>query len=271
MFAFASLAFYSCFSPWKGDEATLTLLFGDSPGSREMAPDGVVHDIELDGPSGRQTHPGEGAKSFSVTVVPGYWKISVKAFLDGSFYAEGKKDADIKAGRNNRVEITMGLVVAFDPNGADEGEVPAYITVKAGEEKLLPRNPGKLVKNGSTFAGWGASPNSTPNDVILIIRGDKTLPQALFAIWQVNLYTVTFDDNEATGGTIDPESITQNYAGEEIILPKSPNIYKIKNKDDPNSDYFTFGGWSTNKTPYGAVSSPYTPESDKTLYAIWEE
>ena len=109
LFILASLALSGCFSPWKGNEATLTLLFGGSPGNRAVI-QGVVHTIELDGPTGGQTHKTEGAKPFSVTVMPGYWHISVKASRNDKLYAEGEGGADVKAGRNNQAEIKMSLV-----------------------------------------------------------------------------------------------------------------------------------------------------------------
>ena len=108
LFILASLALSGCFSPWKGDEATLTLLLG--PASRAAIPDGVVHTIELEGPTGRQSYKAEGSKPFSVTVMPGYWHISIQASLDGKLYAEGEGGAQIKAGQDNLVEIKMSLV-----------------------------------------------------------------------------------------------------------------------------------------------------------------
>jgi hypothetical protein len=109
LFVFAPLAFSGCFSPWKGNEAALTLLFGGSPGGRAALPEGVVHTIELDGPTGRQSHTAE-TNTFSVTVMPGYWHVSVRALLNGALYAKGEGGADIIAGQNNTVEIQMNLI-----------------------------------------------------------------------------------------------------------------------------------------------------------------
>jgi len=114
LFVLASLAFPGCFSSWKGDEATITLLLGntDGGGQRTIASDDeilsyLVHIIELDGPTGRQSHTVKSDKPFSVTVMPGYWHISVRALLNTTLYAQGENGAEIKAGKNNQVKIDM--------------------------------------------------------------------------------------------------------------------------------------------------------------------
>jgi hypothetical protein len=118
LFIFASLAFSGCFSPWKGSEATLTLFLGntDDGGQRTTASDNeilshLVHIIELDGPVGRQSHTVEGARLFSVTVMPGYWHISVRALLNSTLYARGEGGAELKAGQDNNVDIKMEQVI----------------------------------------------------------------------------------------------------------------------------------------------------------------
>jgi len=135
LFVFASLAFSGCFSPWKGDEATLTLLLGGSSGNRaaaEQQPDEItlsylVYIIELNGPTGPQSHTVEGVKPFNVTVMPGYWRISVRALLNTTLYARSESGAEIKAGQNNQIEIKMKLqlyTVTFNGNGNTGGTPP---------------------------------------------------------------------------------------------------------------------------------------------------
>ncbi|MDR2575356.1 MAG: hypothetical protein LBC52_02820 [Treponema sp.] len=112
LFVFVSLAFSGCFSSWKGDGATITLHLGGSRNSRASFPNEetlsyLVNIIELNGPTGRQFHTVEGARPFSVTVIPGYWHISVRAMLNTTLYAQGESGAEIKAGQNNQVELKM--------------------------------------------------------------------------------------------------------------------------------------------------------------------
>jgi hypothetical protein len=106
---FISLVLSGCFSPWKGDEATLTLLLSDGHGSRGAAPRGTLHTVVLDGPTGKQTIK-DVEQQLSVKVAPGYWNISIKAYLNGKFFAEGKGGLQVKAGQNNQIKITMELL-----------------------------------------------------------------------------------------------------------------------------------------------------------------
>jgi len=133
LFVFASLAFSGCFSSWKGDEATLTLLLGNTAGSRQQTTASdkeilsyLVHIIELDGPTGRQSHTVESAMPFSVTVMPGYWHISVRAMLNTTLYAQSEVGAEIKAGQNNQIDIKMESLIKdkliFVDNNLDDND-----------------------------------------------------------------------------------------------------------------------------------------------------
>jgi hypothetical protein len=189
LFAFASLALWGCFSPWKGDEATLTLLMGNSPAGRiivlnENSISGRVHNIELIGPTGLQSHTVENDTPLTVTVMPGYWEIKVQAFLDGKLYAKGSADADIKAGLNNQVEIKMNPIVyytvTFDGNGAADAP-PDAITTAAGVSIILP-DKGNLEIKGYEFAGW--RDETRLNDILP--AGSAYTPTSditLYAIW----------------------------------------------------------------------------------------
>jgi len=126
---FISLFLTGCFSPWKGDEATLTLLLGDSRGGRAMAPAGTVHTVELEGPTGKQTIK-DVKEELSVKVAPGYWRVSIKAFLvNGKLFAEGNDGLLVKAGQNNQITIEMhrattDITINFPKDGKPELELP---------------------------------------------------------------------------------------------------------------------------------------------------
>jgi len=179
---FISLVLSGCFSPWKGDEATLTLLLGDGSGGRAMAPEKVVHTVELEGPTGKQTIK-DVKQQLSVKVAPGYWKISIKASLDGKPYAEGKGGTLVKAGQNNQAEIKMDLVytVTFDINGA-MGTAPEAKTVIADTSITLPSGEG-LNKSGFSFNGWNTK---AEGDGVNFNAGDSytvTGNTTLYAKW----------------------------------------------------------------------------------------
>lgn len=72
-------------------------------------------------------------------------------------------------------------------------------------------------------------------------------------------YTVTFDANGATGGTV-PEAMTGNLSGAQIDLPA--------NTGNLTREGYTFAGWS--ETSGGAaINGKYTVTGDVTLYAVW--
>ncbi|MCL2655268.1 MAG: InlB B-repeat-containing protein [Coriobacteriia bacterium] len=69
-----------------------------------------------------------------------------------------------------------------------------------------------------------------------------------------DLYTVTLDAN---GGTVSPQSVTQDAEGAAVKLPT------------PTRKGYTFDGWFTDEGE--KVTSPYTPTADITLTAQWTE
>jgi len=76
------------------------------------------------------------------------------------------------------------------------------------------------------------------------------------------LFTVTFDGNKNTGGTV-PEPIEQTTEGESITLPGKGDLVK---------NTLVFGGWSEKEDGSNpkAAGASYKPTKDITLYAVWK-
>ncbi len=70
-------------------------------------------------------------------------------------------------------------------------------------------------------------------------------------------YVVTYNANGGTG-SVDSETVV---AGQSVVLDDGTGL--------TYADH-TFVGWGTNPSSTVAVTSPYTPTGDVTLYAIWE-
>lgn len=71
-------------------------------------------------------------------------------------------------------------------------------------------------------------------------------------------YTITYNAN---GGTGSIESVTVD-AGESVTLSDGTGLTAPEGKE--------FAGWALSASAQSAtVTSPYTPTSDKTLYAVW--
>jgi uncharacterized repeat protein (TIGR02543 family) len=161
-------------------------------------------------------------------------------------------------GEDNRYTVT------FYANGAS-GTAPDPITVNSVQGITLPGGSG-LSNDDYTFNGWntqadGKGTNHNAGSQY-IVSGDIEL----FAKWDI-IYTVTFDDNEATKGTV--PAAQKAVAGSAIMLP---GVGTLQKTDYIYGDTFTFGGWNTDADgtgdPYDADDS-YTVTGDITLYAKW--
>ena len=106
------------------------------------------------------------------------------------------------------------------------------------------------------FLGWSTVRTDTtgkysPSDVY---TDDKAI--TLYAIWEVNSYTLTFDSNG--GSTPNPQTITKNYGLEIGTLPTTSRTG------------YTFNGWYTAKTGGTKIeTSTLMPGGDTTYYAQW--
>lgn len=109
------------------------------------------------------------------------------------------------------------------------------------------------------FDGWNTLANGTGTNYSA--GGSYTTNAALdlYAKW-IYRNLVTFDLNG--GGGTAPTSLRQATAGGSITLPGIGSMTGPAGKPD-------FGGWLTSSTGTTAVSSPYTPTADTTLYAKW--
>ena len=109
------------------------------------------------------------------------------------------------------------------------------------------------------FAGWNTSADGTGTNYSA--GGSYTTNAALdlYAKWTY-LNLITFDLNG--GGGTAPTSLRQATAGGSLTLPGIGSMTGPTGKPD-------FGGWLTSSTGTTAVSSPYTPTADTTLYAKW--
>jgi len=147
--------------------------------------------------------------------------------------------------------------VAFDANGATSGAPPADLKVIDGSEvRYSDIGTGTMEKPGYVFGCWGNANDtkcysSSYTRVIYDIK--------LYAIW-LPIYTVTFDANGATSGTV---TAMKTPSGSTIQLPDMGTLRK--------TDY-VFTGWNTNSSGTGDsynIGSSYAVSNDTTLYAMW--
>ena len=110
-------------------------------------------------------------------------------------------------------------------------------------------------QTGYTFNGWftqGTGGNQITADSIVHITDDQTL----YAHWNINNYTLTYDVNGGNALSPDHKDVTYNTAYGELPTPTRTG--------------YTFVGWFTEATGGTAVSSSTTiGASDVTIHAHW--
>jgi uncharacterized repeat protein (TIGR02543 family) len=150
------------------------------------------------------------------------------------------------------------VALSFDPNGGT-GSPISPITGVIGTSETLPSN--SFSRAGFKFLGWDTDKDAT--SASLDVGDSYTLPavsEKLYAIWEAQFFTVTFDANAATAtGTM------ANQTSDEAA-----NLFANKFERDKHE----FLGWdesatATTATYADAASFPFT--QSVTLHAIWEQ
>lgn len=146
--------------------------------------------------------------------------------------------------------------IAFNANGGSGA--PASQTKWCGTALTLSST--KPTKTGHTFKGWATSASgSVAYAAGATIAAGTNSNLTLYAVWQANTYSVTYNAN---GGSGAPAAQTKTY-GVALTLRGAPTGNK------PNH---IFKGWAT--SPTGAVAykagASYTANATVTLYAVWE-
>jgi len=128
---------------------------------------------------------------------------------------------------------------------------------------------------GYTFVGWGFHANDTPDQSFLSVDNAFSLAEAtLYAVWKQSGYTVTYNGNGFTGGSVPTNS---NVYAQNASVPVTYNSGNLVRGN------YVFKGWTrgssapaVNSTPEFAVSgTTVTPNSfiigsaSVTLYAVW--
>jgi len=159
--------------------------------------------------------------------------------------------------------------VTYYGNGNTGGTVPVDSgTYLAGATTTVLSNTGSLVKTGYTFTGWNTLANGSgtaraTSSTITIGSANITL----YAKWTadaVSTYTVTYNGNGDTAGTIPVDANTYIAGATVTVLNNTGSLVKTGS---------TFTGWNTLANGSGtnrATSSTFAMGSaNVTLYAKW--
>ncbi len=145
--------------------------------------------------------------------------------------------------------------VSFNANGGSGA--PSAQTKWYGETLVLSTT--KPTKTGYTFKGWATSASSTTVSYAAGANYTGNAAITLYAVWQLNTYTVSYNGNGNTGGSTSSQTKSYNVA-----LTLRANGFTKTN--------YNFVKWNTKAdgtgTSYAAEAS-YTGNAALTLYAIW--
>ena len=117
----------------------------------------------------------------------------------------------------------------------------------------------KPTRTGYMFKGWGTSSSDTTVDYSAGGSYTNNANITLYAIWQSNTFTVSYNAN---GGSGAPSSQTKTYG---VNLTLSSTV--------PTRTSYTFKGWGTSSsstTVSYSAGGTYSSNASITLYAIWE-
>ena len=152
--------------------------------------------------------------------------------------------------------VPKTYTVSYDANGG--GNTPASQTKT--EDVTLTLTSTIPTRYGYTFKGWATSSSATSADYQAGGRYTVNESVTLYAVWEINTYTVSFDAN---GGSNAPNPQKKTH-GQNLILtvaiPTRPN--------------HVFLGWTADSSATSIAYAPgatYTAEEDVTLYAVWQE
>ena len=191
------------------------------------------------------------------------WKVVTAAgnWTDGETISSGTTTSGKYGNATLESQYTANnYTVKFDANGGSGTMNDETFTYD--QSKALTSN--KFTRTGYTFAGWATDKtaiSATYTDGQSVSNLAMSGTVTLYAVWQANTYTVSFNANGGSG-TMSDETFTYG-TGQNL----SSNAFTRTG--------YTFAGWSTSKT---ATAAAYTDgqsvsnlaaSGTVTLYAVW--
>ena len=145
----------------------------------------------------------------------------------------------------------------------DKKTVYTILYVPLGNNTVAPADP---TRTGYTFSKKWMQSNAGGEDTEFTFGYTLNYNIEIYAEWTPNTYTVTFNGNGATSGSMDVQEFT--YDVEQALT-----------QNEFSRTGYTFIGWAT--TPDGNVKDPYKDQEtvsnltadengEVTLYAVWE-
>lgn len=208
-----------------------------------------------------------GGNGTSVTATPnsGYY------FTDWSDDSTTNPRTDTNVTANKSVTASFAYRNFYDGRGGSSPSVATYtLTYTAGAGGTISGTASQTVNSGNSGSAVTAVPNtgysfvSWSDAVSTASRTDSsvTANKSVTASFAIDTYTVTFDANGSTGGTV-PADQTKTYDVTLVLATNSGTLVKTG---------YTFSGWNTLANGTGtdyAESANYIANAGVTLFAKW--
>ncbi len=149
--------------------------------------------------------------------------------------------------------------VTYNGNTNTSGSAPTDATVYVNGDSVMVRPHGVLDKTGYTFGGWYDNANATGLEYTTFTI---TRNVTLYAKWLIRTYTITYDGNNSTGGSV-PISTTGIYNTTTTVKNNAGIL--VRNQ-------YRFTRWNTAADGSGTtynVGDTILYVDDITLYAMW--
>lgn len=149
--------------------------------------------------------------------------------------------------------------ITFAGNGQTSGSIPSPIT-SSDSSVALPGNTGVLNKTNFTFNGWNTQADGLGTHYDVGASFALSANTTLYAEWLGNIYTLTYNSNGATSGSVPAPSSGRG------AITTSTNTGSLAKTG------FNFNGWNTAGDGTGtsiAAGATYTPTANTTLFARW--
>jgi uncharacterized repeat protein (TIGR02543 family) len=158
------------------------------------------------------------------------------------------------------------FTVTYLGNGSTSGTAPVDSNKYISGASVTVATAGTLIKTGSTFTGWNTNAAGTgiakaAGSAYVIGAANDTL----YAQWKVKQYSVIYDDNDASGGTVPADATRHDSASTVTVMVNTGSLVKTG---------YIFDGWNTaadgKGTTYTAGTGTFAISADITLFAKWK-
>ncbi len=231
---------YTLYAVWQANENTI--VFNANGGSGAMPNMTIATDSTVNLTLNAFTKAGYTFKGWSTT------KNGSVAYANGASYTMGTGSTYVLYAVWQANENT----ILFNANGGNG----TMSNMTVATDSTVNLTPNAFTKAGYTFKGWSTTKNGSVayDDGASYAIGTNS-SYTLYAVWEVNIYEITYNLNGGTNNFQNPNTYTVEQA---IVFA------------NPNREGYTFVGWYSDRTFNNKVTEiALGTTGNKTFYAKW--